>query len=359
MKSPGATKAGSSTLVTPPASGGAGTGGSEGKGHRRSRSKGGRKDSETAAEAETRLQKNPGTVGREEKESGSEHGQEKSRNNSVSEANRSTTASNLPLTPTRRKPSTSALTPQAIAMTVGSVSMETNPMDTSDPFAADTPFLGANDMPMDLEKEVAVDGCGLSVPLEPQNLEMVSQASALTSNTLNSGLDEPLLHQKSPVSTIASRVVPLTSVPLSPPDILIKQEPDNQEVSIKRETSESVPFVKKEPAVEQERPAPAPAQREEPLTDAVADFCRDALGRGVIGLGDLKDKLLLKQISVGAGHPLQQGVSDAVLEGALGLLGAVEVGQPLGKRLFALPHNDVVTKNLQVFHYCMHKQMLI
>ncbi len=38
----------------------------------------------------------------------------------------------------------------------------------------------------------------------------------------------------------------------------------------------------------------------------------------MVGLGELRDKLLLKQTSVEVGHPLrEQGVSDAMLEGGL------------------------------------------
>ena len=52
------------------------------------------------------------------------------------------------------------------------------------------------------------------------------------------------------------------------------------------------------------------------------------------------------------GHPLREyGVSDEQLESGLRLCGAVEVGQPLKKRLFALTHNDRVMKYPKHIHY--------
>ena len=74
-------------------------------------------------------------------------------------------------------------------------------------------------------------------------------------------------------------------------------------------------------------------------------LCREAVGRGVVGMKDVKDVLLMRQLEAGPdsspGVP-QEGVTDAVLERALGMCGAVEVGQMYGKRLFARPLEDLV-----------------
>ena len=79
---------------------------------------------------------------------------------------------------------------------------------------------------------------------------------------------------------------------------------------------------------------------------AVADFCVEALGRSVLSLSDLRNRLLLKQTSLAGESPLhvlcQQGVSDHLLGEGLRLCGAVEVGQPWNKSLFALTHGDPV-----------------
>ena len=83
----------------------------------------------------------------------------------------------------------------------------------------------------------------------------------------------------------------------------------------------------------------------EELERALVVFCQETLGQGIVAFSELRDKLLLKQMSVPQGHPLREyGVSDEQLESRLRLCGAVEVGQPLKKRLFALTHNDRVMK---------------
>lgn len=85
-----------------------------------------------------------------------------------------------------------------------------------------------------------------------------------------------------------------------------------------------------------------PVKQEEPsqeLLDALMQFCREALGRGVMALTEIKNKLLLKQASLVGEHPLRShGVSDSLLESALHAVGAMEVGQACGRRLFALEH---------------------
>ena len=68
-------------------------------------------------------------------------------------------------------------------------------------------------------------------------------------------------------------------------------------------------------------------------------FCREALGRGVLGLPEIKNKLLLKQAGVSGEHPLrEQGISEKLLESALLAVGALEVGKMSDRRLFALEH---------------------
>ena len=79
---------------------------------------------------------------------------------------------------------------------------------------------------------------------------------------------------------------------------------------------------------------------------AVSEFCVEALGRSVLSLTDLRNRLLLKQTTLAGESPLhvlsQQGVSDHLLGEGLRHCGAVEVGQPWNKSLFALTHGDPV-----------------
>ena len=83
-----------------------------------------------------------------------------------------------------------------------------------------------------------------------------------------------------------------------------------------------------------------PIKQEDPSSEmlhALKAFCREALGRGILGIPELRDKLLLRQTGAGPGDPLRaHGVPDTLLEWALASVGAVEVGQPCGRRLFAL-----------------------
>jgi hypothetical protein len=85
---------------------------------------------------------------------------------------------------------------------------------------------------------------------------------------------------------------------------------------------------------------------------AVAEFCVEALGRSVLSLTDLRNRLLLKQTSLAGESPLhvlsQQGVSDHLLGEGLRHCGAVEVGQPWNKSLFALTLGDPVREILQI-----------
>ena len=87
---------------------------------------------------------------------------------------------------------------------------------------------------------------------------------------------------------------------------------------------------------------------------AVAEFCVEALGRSVLSLTDLRDRLLLKQTTLAGESPLhvlcQQGVSDHLLGEGLRLCGAVEVGQPWNKSLFALTHGDPVRKMIMIVY---------
>ena len=129
----------------------------------------------------------------------------------------------------------------------------------------------------------------------------------------------------------------------------LNPDPNNQtEVSRILSTSNSHPSVK----IKQERadtPVNQPdivVKHEKPSTEleaALVEFCEEALGRGVLSLAEIRDKLLLKQTLSSQGHPLrEQGVSDSQLESGLRLCGAVEVGQPVGRRLFALVHGNQV-----------------
>ena len=112
------------------------------------------------------------------------------------------------------------------------------------------------------------------------------------------------------------------------------------------ETVEPTPrntTVKTEQLVKQEFPA------SEQL-DAVVQFCSESLGRGVLSMLDLRNRLLLKQTTL-SGEPnehvlSQQGVSDRLLEEGLMRCGALEVGQPCNKRLFGLAHGDPVSCEL-------------
>ena len=156
--------------------------------------------------------------------------------------------------------------------------------------------------------------------------------------------------QKKAKSMLASETKPLP--PLTPArdsnlapqaitmeTILASMETDMLQRQVKQE--QLVQQVRQEkPVINQESPSP------EQLA-AVADFCAEALGRGVLSLTDLRNRLLLKQTTLAGESPLhvlsQQGVSDHLLGEGLRLCGAVEVGQPWNKSLFALTHGDPVS----------------
>ena len=105
------------------------------------------------------------------------------------------------------------------------------------------------------------------------------------------------------------------------------------------------------------------------MSPALGQFCRNTLGRHVLALQELKEKLLLYQATAKQGDPLRcvcvcmyhvcacvcvcvmnthiilyrvcgrtRGVSDSLLESVLASTGAVEVGQAsgCGKHLFAM-----------------------
>ena len=102
--------------------------------------------------------------------------------------------------------------------------------------------------------------------------------------------------------------------------------------------------IKTEELVKQEPPSPE-------QLEAVVSFCSEALGRGVLSLPDLRNRLLLKKTSLSVESQVnllsQQGVSDRVLEEALSLCGAMAVGQPCNKKLYALSHGDPVSQEMR------------
>ena len=119
-----------------------------------------------------------------------------------------------------------------------------------------------------------------------------------------------------------------------------------QSIAMETDTPPKKQSIKLEQPVKQEPPSPE-------QLEAVVHFCSEALGRGVLSLADLRNRLLLKQMSLsveGAESQVnllsQQSVSDRVLEEALSHCGAIEVGQPCNKRLFALSHGDAVSRSV-------------
>ncbi len=82
----------------------------------------------------------------------------------------------------------------------------------------------------------------------------------------------------------------------------------------------------------------------EELLKAVTGFCREGLGRGVLGLAELKDKLLLKQSILGVDHPLcGGGVGDAILVEGVRACGALKLTAGGGRSLYAHTHGEKVT----------------
>lgn len=251
------------------------------------------------------------TGGSGEKEVGKGKGKSKGKGgarDSDADDNQDIQAPKLSLTPSRLSSSSSGLAPQAIAMTMGSVSMDIGGVSITSvkeekglvPKDILAVPMDMNSVPMDMD----------NIPMDMDNVPMdVGMEVAIDSRR-----DESLpLHK---LLTPISREIPTTTTTSNP-------GPSSQSVQL--------PV-----AVKQEEPNPE-------LLEAVVHFCRETLGREVVGLRDIRNRLLLKQGSVETGHPLrEQGVSDTQLESGLKLCGAVEVGQPLGVRLFALPHDDQV-----------------
>ena len=134
----------------------------------------------------------------------------------------------------------------------------------------------------------------------------------------------------------AEQLTPSRNNHLSPHSIAM----DTTAGAMETDMSSSLPVQSMEQLVKQEPPS------DEQL-DAVVEFCSEALGRGVLSLLDLRNRLLLKQTTLASESPLhvlsQQSVSDKLLEEGLTRCRAVEVGQACGKRLFALTHGDPVS----------------
>jgi len=110
-----------------------------------------------------------------------------------------------------------------------------------------------------------------------------------------------------------------TSVDL-PPQVIVKKEIEEE---VKEEKAVDVSFL--------------------------VGLCQEAVGRGVVEMKEVKDLLLMRQLEAepgGSSGVPQEGVTDALLERALGMCGAVEVGQMHGKRLFARPMKDSVQKHI-------------
>lgn len=81
----------------------------------------------------------------------------------------------------------------------------------------------------------------------------------------------------------------------------------------------------------------------------VIDLCQEAVGRHVVGMKEIKDILLRRQMEAGLQNYAipPEGVSEALLERGLEICGAIEVRQPAGKRLFARPLDNQV--NLEIY----------
>ena len=219
----------------------------------------------------------------------------------------------LSVTPSRH---TSSLTPHTIPTATNGVSMDTGSV-----------VVDTGPVPMDTSSVVA-----------PMETELASK---------HIGTAGSILSPTHPTSSGMPALSPVLQRALN-----LNPDPNNQipqtEVSRIPSTSNSHPSVK----IKQERadtPINQPdviVKHEKPSTEleaALVEFCEEALGRGVLSLAAIRDKLLLKQTSVSQGHPLrEQGVSDSQLESGLRLCGAVEVGQPVGRRLFALTHGNQV-----------------
>ena len=239
-------------------------------------------------------------------------------------------ASELSLTPSRHSSSSGPM-PHACSDAVPK--SLTADMDNASLNARPVP-METEAVPMDMGSEIAVSSSSVQEQLSPLNLlSPTVPASATNSEVIvtASASDHSLQLTTEAIPTISVSSLPFQSA------INIKQEKviEPERSIVKQEFLE----VKQEIPVKQEK------EESEELQRTLVVFCQEALGRGIVAFSELRDKLLLKQTSVAQGHPLREyGVSDEQLESGLRLCGAVEVGQPLKKRLFALTHNDRVMK---------------
>ena len=200
------------------------------------------------------------------------------------------------LTPSRPS-STYELTPQTIVMTKNAI-----------PKLIDAIPIPTDSIPMDMDMPKDTMSTD-TMPTDTIPMDMGSEV------TVNSSGDEHM----SPYHR------PMLSPPLSS---LVHQAMSNYP-SINQSVQLDVPIKEEEPDSE--------------LLDAIIELCQDTIGRRVVSFNEIKDKLLLKQASLEEGHPLrEQGVPDSLLDRGLRLCGAVEVGQPWDRRLFALPLDDEV-----------------
>lgn len=228
----------------------------------------------------------------------------------------------LSVTPSRR---TSSLVPQAIAMATNSTTFCTSPVATMDidPVSMDTGVpmeIGCE--PMEIGGEIAIGDTTLD--------SVISQTLPIMSDV------PPLLRRALNLSDSSHDCTPSTDIPST--------SKRQAAVRVKQERADT-PVSRPGLIVKQEEPSVV--KRESPsaeLEAALVEFCTEALDRGVLSLREIQDQLLVKQTSVFSSHPLwEHGISEAQLESALRVCGAVEVGKPLGKRLFALTHGDQVT----------------
>jgi hypothetical protein len=90
----------------------------------------------------------------------------------------------------------------------------------------------------------------------------------------------------------------------------------------------------------------APQQHRGPSSvgESMEELCREVLAQGVHSLSEITNRLRVHQGTLGQGHPLGTAVvTEAVVEDALISVAAMEVGQPCGVRLFALPRNHTAS----------------
>lgn len=226
----------------------------------------------------------------------------------------------LSVTPSRGTPS---LVPHAIAMATNSTPLSSSVVAAMDidpvPMAGIPMDTGCE--PMELGGEIAINTA-------------VDSALSRTLQTFSEV--PPLLRRALNLSDASHDRTPSTDIPSTSKSC--------RAVRIKQERADT-PADQSDVVVKQEEPIAVKQEHSgAELEAALVDFCAEALGRGVLSLREVQDQLLLKQTSISPGHALwEQGVSAAQLESALRLCGAVEVGQPLEMRLFALTHGEKVS----------------